>query len=113
MSCDVMLFFEWFYVSKVIQNRFQISPKSLPNPPQIGPKSCPKRSAAINGDPKRPKVISPNDGQRFLVDDGTLLGAKNCKKIVFEGLAKQVVCEVGFLSDRFWMVFGPVLGYFL
>ena len=26
------------------------------------------------------------------------MGAEKCKKYVFEGLAKQVVCELGFLS---------------
>ena len=38
---------------KLVQNRSKVAPKSI----NICPKSCPKRSAATNGDPKRPKVV--------------------------------------------------------
>ena len=70
MSCDVMLFFGLFYVAEVIQNLSQFGQKSLQNPPQMGPKSWPKRSAAINGDPKRSKVKRANGGQSFFKDFG-------------------------------------------
>ena len=57
-------------------NVFEVpgGPKSLPNPSQMGPESCTNRFAAINGDPKRSKVISLNGRQRFLVDFGRFGG---------------------------------------
>ena len=118
MSCDVMLFFEWFYVSKAIQNRSQIGPKSLPNPPQIGPKSCPKRSAATNGRPKRSKVKNPNVAQRFLLDFGGFGGPfweqKHVKNAFLRGLRSKsfaksfffITCEIDF--GWFWDLFGDV-----
>ena len=49
---------------------------------------------------------------------GTLFGAENDEKIVFEGLAKPVACGLDFLSqlkaflDQFWIYFGMLFGMF-
>ena len=50
MSCDVMLFFEWFYDLRVIQNRSQNYLKLLPNLSKIV-------SEALRSDKWRPEAL--------------------------------------------------------